>query len=164
MQATLQIPAAVEQPRDPEVTAAIRQLVESIDPPSDTAPRRGRYHVRSVRLNGESRLARALDSDRLFVVVVEAGESDAVAESRIRSRFGLTPRQTQVARMLAQRYSSKEIARQLGVTVHTARRHSEAVLQRLGIHRRSDVAAALAAPDERRSRNRREQDWRLSWQ
>jgi DNA-binding CsgD family transcriptional regulator len=33
----------------------------------------------------------------------------------------------------------------LGMSVHTARRHSERVLTKLGIHRRSEVASKLHA-------------------
>ena len=60
----------------------------------------------------------------------EAPSMGAVAE-----RFGLTPRQAEVAVLLAERYSNKEIAAALSVSVHTARHHVEAVLDRVGVPR-----------------------------
>ena len=56
---------------------------------------------------------------------------------------GLTRREAQVALLMAERYSHTEIAEQLGIRPNTARRHSERVLNKLGIHRRQDVAEAL---------------------
>lgn len=58
-------------------------------------------------------------------------------------RFGLTPRQTEVALLLARGMRNEAIARALGVTPHTARRHTEGVLRRLGAGSRAEVAALL---------------------
>jgi DNA-binding CsgD family transcriptional regulator len=59
------------------------------------------------------------------------------------ARIGLSPRQTQVARMMADRWSYKEIASQLGIRPNTARRHCEQVLTRLGVHSRHELRQAL---------------------
>ncbi|MFQ5537650.1 MAG: response regulator transcription factor [Gemmatimonadota bacterium] len=72
--------------------------------------------------------------------VVPAGESRAEGEA---SRAGLTPRQFEVALLLARGKSNKAVARTLGIAPATARRHTEQVLSRLGVPRRSGVAAAL---------------------
>ena len=56
---------------------------------------------------------------------------------------GLTRREAQLALLMAERYSHTEIAEQLMIRPNTARRHSERVLNKLGIHRRQDVAEAL---------------------
>ncbi|WP_412061356.1 response regulator transcription factor [Rubrivirga sp. IMCC45206] len=55
----------------------------------------------------------------------------------------LTPRQQEVAEHLARRRSNREIAAALGVSPHTARRHTEAVLRVLGLTDRRAVADAL---------------------
>lgn len=61
----------------------------------------------------------------------------------LREAVGLTPREAQVALMMAERLTSPEIARQLGVAEATARRHCERVLRKLKIGSRHDVAAAI---------------------
>lgn len=63
----------------------------------------------------------------------------------VRQRFGLTPRESDVASRLAAGASSREVAESLGMSVHTARRHTERVLQKCNVRRRSAVAAALFA-------------------
>lgn len=61
----------------------------------------------------------------------------------LRRRFGLTPRQAEVAALLAERRSNREIAEALHISSHTARHHTQAVLEALGVDDRLDVAAAL---------------------
>jgi len=63
----------------------------------------------------------------------------------VRQRFGLTPRESDVASCLAAGASSREVAESLGMSVHTARRHTERVLQKCNVRRRAAVAAALYA-------------------
>lgn len=53
----------------------------------------------------------------------------------------LTPREAEVAELLAQGYAAKEIALCLEVSLHTARRHTESVFKKLNV--RTRVAAAL---------------------
>jgi DNA-binding CsgD family transcriptional regulator/predicted ester cyclase len=55
----------------------------------------------------------------------------------------LTRRQAQVALLMADALSAKRIAVELGIKVNTARRHCQAVLRRLGLHSRGEVAKAL---------------------
>jgi DNA-binding CsgD family transcriptional regulator len=57
------------------------------------------------------------------------------SQDDLRERFGLTPRQAQVTLLLAERYSNKEIAAALGISVHTARHHVEHVLSQLDVSR-----------------------------
>lgn len=71
----------------------------------------------------------------LLVVAVDAPPGRAPSPGKVAERLGLTPRQAEVAVLLAARYSNKEIAAALSVSVHTARHHVEAVLGRLGVAR-----------------------------
>jgi DNA-binding CsgD family transcriptional regulator len=57
---------------------------------------------------------------------------------------GLTAREAQVAGLLARRATDAEVAATLGVSWHTARRHAERVLRKLGVRSRTQVAVALA--------------------
>ena len=78
------------------------------------------------------------------VVVVFAGTGQRFPGRRdLHERFGLTERESQVAEFLARRKTNKEIARALSVTAHTARRHTERVLLKLGVSSRRDVRAVL---------------------
>jgi DNA-binding CsgD family transcriptional regulator len=63
----------------------------------------------------------------------------------LRERFGLTPREAEVALFLARGRRNAQIAAELRCSEHTARRHTERVLLKLGVHSRAEVAAALAA-------------------
>ncbi len=79
-------------------------------------------------------------------LAVEPAEAPTAAATAAGATHGLTPREAQVARLLARRARDPEIAAALGISVHTARHHSEKVLRKLGVRRRTDVAAVLAAP------------------
>jgi DNA-binding CsgD family transcriptional regulator len=59
------------------------------------------------------------------------------------ARFGLSPREAQVALLLADGASNALIAASLGVTAHTARRHTEHVREKLGAENRTAVARIL---------------------
>jgi DNA-binding CsgD family transcriptional regulator len=61
----------------------------------------------------------------------------------LRERFGLTPREVQVARFVAEGLTNAEIARRLGVSLHTVRRHAERILTKLGVRRRAEVSPHL---------------------
>ncbi len=60
-------------------------------------------------------------------------------------RFNFTPRQAQVARLLAQGLSNPDIAEALSISRFTARNHAEAVLAKLQVPNRGRVAAMLLA-------------------
>lgn len=53
----------------------------------------------------------------------------------------LTPRQLEVARLIARGYSNKQIAHELVVTIGTVTNHVEHILNRLGLSCRAQVAA-----------------------
>ncbi len=64
-------------------------------------------------------------------------------DEELQSRFGLTDRQVEVARLLAQGMSNAEIAEVLGLSTYTARNHTEQVLFKLGASTRARVGAIL---------------------
>lgn len=63
----------------------------------------------------------------------------------LRDRYRLTPTQARVAALLADRQTNAEIAMALCIQPSTARRHTEAVLLRLGVSSRFKVIATVAA-------------------
>lgn len=60
-------------------------------------------------------------------------------------RHGLTPRERQVAKLVSGGRSTKEVAAALGVSVHTARHHTERVFGKLGVHGRVELTRLLLA-------------------
>ncbi len=99
----------------------------------------------SARYKGAWMLHDANRPEPVMVVVVE--RRSLPDDDELRHRFELTPRESEVARLMADRLSNFEIARRLGISVHTVRRHSERVLAKIEIHSRNDVRAALIDPD-----------------
>lgn len=61
----------------------------------------------------------------------------------LRARYGLTRAEAAVARLVADGRRNAEIAAALGISVHTARRHTEQVLAKTGARGRAEVAAQL---------------------
>jgi DNA-binding CsgD family transcriptional regulator len=73
----------------------------------------------------------------------------ALDAATLRVRFGLTPREADVARGLARGWTRRQIAAAYGVSGATARHHTEAVFRKLGVTRRAAVALALLEADAR---------------
>ena len=66
-----------------------------------------------------------------------------LTDLELRSRYGLSAREVEVARLVATGLSNQEVAEQLGVSYFTARNHVERVLSKLGVGNRSRVGAVL---------------------
>ena len=56
----------------------------------------------------------------------------------------LTPRERQVAALIARGHGAKQIGATLGISTHTARHHTEGVFAKLGVSSRASVAALIA--------------------
>jgi DNA-binding NarL/FixJ family response regulator len=67
----------------------------------------------------------------------------ATAEEQWREQYGMTPREIEVARLLAEGLSNFAVARELEISPHTARHHTQRVLGKLGVHSRAQAAAKL---------------------
>ena len=66
-----------------------------------------------------------------------------LTDLELRSRYGLSAREIEVARLVASGLSNQEVADQLGVSYFTARNHVERLLSKLGVGNRSRVGAVL---------------------
>ena len=67
----------------------------------------------------------------------------ATAAINLHIEYGMTPREIEVALLLAEGCSNRTIARRLGVSPHTARHHTQRVLVKLGVHSRAEAGARL---------------------
>ena len=72
-----------------------------------------------------------------------ASRPGPLSDEALRERFGLTARQTEVVRLLAEGCSNAEIASRLEMSYYTARNHTEQVLGKLGVSSRAAVGALL---------------------
>ena len=75
---------------------------------------------------------------RTLVFIWSAPEPYPDTET-VRRLFGLSPRQAHTAQLLVHGRTNQEIAAALNVTIHTARRHVESVMLRLGVSSRYEV-------------------------
>jgi DNA-binding CsgD family transcriptional regulator len=82
------------------------------------------------------------DRSETIGVTIEGLRSSRVHDDG-RERYGLTRREAEVARLLARGLSNRALAAELGISAHTAMRHTERVLEKLHVHSRAAVAAEL---------------------
>jgi DNA-binding CsgD family transcriptional regulator len=77
------------------------------------------------------------------LAVLERVHSQPLSNAQIRERFGLTPRELEVALLADRGASARVIARTLAISTHTARHHLERVRGKLGAHRIGEAVARL---------------------
>jgi DNA-binding CsgD family transcriptional regulator len=99
--------------------------------------RGGRYSISAISFGNTFGYA---DVVGVLVEDVSAPRLDA---EKLTAEFHLTKRELQTAALLQRRLPTKEIAAALGVSVNTARRHTEHVMSKLGVHSRSDATVRL---------------------
>jgi DNA-binding CsgD family transcriptional regulator len=94
-------------------------------------------------------------SDRLAVLLAkvrgvrlvgpgETADAALVLPSSRDGEISLSPRELEVLTLLAEGASNKEIARQLGISVHTAKFHVSSLLDKLDAVGRTDAVAHAA--------------------
>lgn len=72
------------------------------------------------------------------------GEKELLGSGKgITELYGLTPRESEVALLLAHGRSNAAIAAELGISTHTARHHTQRVLAKLEVRSRAEAGALL---------------------
>ena len=119
-----------------------------------------RHGDRAVPLAEGERLAAGIDGATLTVLegrthIPFAGDTHSVLNAMRRglglppldrrTRPALTPRQTQVAGLVAQGWSNRQIAEELVITERSAESHVERIRARLGFRSRAQIAAWYVA-------------------
>ena len=140
----------VTDPEAPKVEAELARLAHTFsgfrtDPGKLLPPRfeltfataAGHYTLRATE--GEP----LLGVNAAVIIQVHRIARKPFGEPELMARFSLTRREAEVAVMLAEGASNKAIAARLQTTEHTARRHTENVLRKLGLNSRAQVAARL---------------------
>jgi DNA-binding CsgD family transcriptional regulator len=77
------------------------------------------------------------------IVTVERRGVALPSRRRLQTSFGLTPREADVTLLLAEGLGNNALAERLYISPHTARRHTEKVLDKLGIASRAAVAITI---------------------
>jgi DNA-binding CsgD family transcriptional regulator len=98
----------------------------------------GSYRVRGTLLGSG-----VVAPGPMALVVVERTTPEGLSFADLRDRYGLTRREVAVAQLLAKGETNAEIARLLGISIHTERRHAEHVFLKLGVHSRAAVVDKL---------------------
>jgi DNA-binding CsgD family transcriptional regulator len=88
--------------------------------------------------------ARAAGDDAEVVVIVDVARPAQVAAMLV-DAYGLTARQREVLGLLLLGHSLQRVARELGISEHTANDHRKAIYARLQVASRSELAARLQA-------------------
>lgn len=117
-------------------SGAVETLLEAARA-STVSTAMGSYRVRSVTVDP------VLASRDCVLLLVEPPSRPRPTDQALRERFGLTPRETEVARLVARGHSNDEIAARLGTSPTTARNHTARMLAKLGVGSRARVHAIL---------------------
>lgn len=83
-------------------------------------------------------------SDGSVAVIVDRARRAEVGELMV-AAYGLTPRQREVLGLLLLGRSMTQVARELGISEHTANDHRKAIYRQIGVSSRSELAALLQA-------------------
>lgn len=147
-------------PESPRLAAVLEQVARSLATllrkPAPTRPDpAGMLHAVEVRtcrsayrVQGSLLPASLAAEGPALLVAVTRVAPEEYDDRELEERWGLTPRECQVARLMAQRRTNKEIARTLQISPHTAERHSERVLAKLRLASRTGVHARLQVPPQ----------------
>jgi DNA-binding CsgD family transcriptional regulator len=128
----------------------------SADAASDShAVRTVRIGTTVYRLRGSAVGAELLGAEPAVLVTMSASAAEPLSNNVLHDQFGLTTREIQVARLIAEGLSNNEIADRLGVRFFTARNHVERTLAKLRVTSRHRVGPLLrneSAADTRSGR------------
>jgi DNA-binding CsgD family transcriptional regulator len=109
-----------------------------------TLRRDGRQIIGQIRTSlDEMRQLRARLLEQRAAAARAAGLHGPSRTATLQSTYGLTPREIQVAMLLAQGRSNVAIAAALRISPHTTRHHTQRVLAKLGVHSRAAAGALL---------------------
>jgi DNA-binding CsgD family transcriptional regulator len=103
-------------------------------------------HTASYEVGG-SFLGRELHGPepRIAITLHALPPNTALSDQAVKERYSLTTRELEITRRLAQGQSTKEVAHACGISLHTARRHTESIFTKLGVRNRSQIGLRLRA-------------------
>jgi DNA-binding CsgD family transcriptional regulator len=99
------------------------------------------YEVRGSFLGRELLGAEA----SIAISIHRLAPNTSLSDRALHERYKLTNREIEITRRLAHGESTKEIAASCGISLHTARRHTEKIFMKLGVRTRSQIGPKLRA-------------------
>jgi DNA-binding CsgD family transcriptional regulator len=102
-------------------------------------------YFRSLRSSYKAQVMRLEPSTAIGIVVRRTRGLAPTAVEGAAERFRLTSREVEVTHLLLAGQTNDAIAASLGISSHTARHHTEHVLEKLDVHSRSAIAGVLLA-------------------
>lgn len=119
------------------------------EPHLDTGTRTIDANGHRLQLHGTWLPPGTAGPDPAALILAQGGGACVPDARTLSALYGLTPRQAQVAQLLARGASNRAIADRLEISPHTARHHAQRVLERVGTHSRK--AVGLRFLEDRRS-------------
>lgn len=157
----LHAPAGQQAHRNPALAALLAaepdrdQLLEAMIRLAREVGLRPRGGAAEAPLRPERRLVTAAGAWRLracavataprapILVSLEPARPAPLTDADLAARFALTPRERDLVRLAAQGATNRQIAERLGLSPYTVRNRLEGAFRKLGIARRSEIAAKL---------------------
>lgn len=106
--------------------------------------------TREIKVDGQQYTLRGslapawmLGRDPGVIVTVEVSSTKGASDADLRERYGLTARETEVARYVASGLSNQALADKLGVSFFTARNHVERLMGKMGAMNRAHIGALV---------------------
>jgi two-component system, NarL family, nitrate/nitrite response regulator NarL len=130
--------------RLPEVDAPVLALVPDADAGEAALEAGARGLLRREASAGQLRAGLRALAQGLLVFEPSLAPLRTLASPPAHLPETLTPREREVLQLLAQGGSNKDIAARLGISEHTAKFHVNAVLQKLGVQRRTEAVVRAA--------------------
>lgn len=126
-----------------ELRVRVRARIWKQGETSEIAARRLTTSAADLLVRGSYVQAEMFGASGVLLIVIERAKPTPYTDAYLQDRYGLTPREIRVARILAQGRSNAELALALHISPHTARHHTENVKSKLGVRSRAEVAAHL---------------------
>lgn len=134
--------ARTPRPIDPAQLRRLRELIANSQPANGTGlplDRLAEFAAESTDLGPVTIDYRSVE-DLGFPMVVLHGQPPSA-----KPKLELTRREIEVARLIADGLSNKEIAQRLGISLLTVKDHVHRILERTGLPNRAAIAAAIRA-------------------
>ncbi|HEV2132511.1 MAG TPA: helix-turn-helix transcriptional regulator [Longimicrobiaceae bacterium] len=140
-----------QEPQRDRLQQAIDQMIEELSSGSHSQDNgAGLPLVREVRaakgkyvLRGSYLGAPDPEAGTTVLIALALPEAEPLSEQALQQRFGLTRRESEVARLIVEGKSNLAIATALGISPHTAHHYTERVLLKLGVRSRGEIAAKV---------------------
>jgi DNA-binding NarL/FixJ family response regulator len=129
--------------RDDAEAARVRAQIQGVACRPNTGMREIRTTANRYRLIPSRLGPGTITRSECIAITIERVHAAPLSDAELRAQFRLTPREIEVARLLAAGLQNRDIATQLAMRPNTAWRHTERVLAKLGVHNRSAVAPVL---------------------